>query len=146
MHDGLVIWKTQNRVFHIAFGSRRWKWCGNANQLTVFRRCVVKNVIAEDTELCTRGVIGRRVGFKFPFLKKSFGSSPNGCTRDESIALCMFMLRGRGVIGSMTVSKTVGYGSRPYVRVKSDHLHFSKLTYQKLLEKCSCVVAESVDA
>ena len=61
------------------------KWCGNANQLTVFRRCVVKDVIAEDTELCTRGVIGRRVGFKFPFLKKSFGSSPNGCmqNRDE---------------------------------------------------------------
>lgn len=51
MHDGLVIWKTQNRVFHIAFGSRRWKWSGNANQLTVFRRCVVKDVIAEDAEL-----------------------------------------------------------------------------------------------
>ena len=92
-----VVWKTQDRVFHIAFGSRRWKWSGNANQLTVFRRCVVKNVIAEDTELCTRGVIGRRVGFKFPFLKKSFGSSPNGCTRDESIALCMFLLRERSV-------------------------------------------------
>ena len=33
-----VVWKTQDRVFHIAFGSRRWKWSGNANQLTVFRR------------------------------------------------------------------------------------------------------------
>ena len=97
MHNELVIWKMQDRVFHITFGTRLiLKWVngsgvGNANQLTVFRRCVVKNAMLEDTELCTRGVIGRRVGFKPPFLKKSFGSSPKGCTRDESIALCMFL-------------------------------------------------------
>ena len=46
----------------------------------------------------------------------------------------MFLLRGRGVIGSMTVSKTASLCSNHNVRVKSDHLHFSKLTYQKLLE------------
>ena len=59
-----VVWKTQDRVFHIAFGSRRWKWSGNANQLTVFRRCVVKDVIAEDAELCSRSPTGRGVRLK----------------------------------------------------------------------------------
>ena len=38
---------------------------------------------------------------------------------------------------STAVSKTAGLGSNPNGRVKSDHLHFSKLTYQKLLENAT---------
>lgn len=50
------------------------------------------------------------------------------------------------LMDSTAVSKTAGLCSNHNGRVKSDHLHFSKLTYQKLLEKCNCVVAEYVDA
>lgn len=38
---------------------------------------------------------------------------------------------------STVVSKTTSLGSNPNGRVKSDHLHFSKLTYQKLLENAT---------
>ena len=47
----------------------------------------------------------------------------------QPIILC-----GRSVNGSTAVSKTAGLCSNHNGRVKSDHLHFSKLTYQKLLE------------
>ena len=64
MCNVVVVWKTQDRVFHIAFGSRRWKWCGNANQPTVFRRCVVKNVMLKNMELCSRIPTGRGIRLK----------------------------------------------------------------------------------
>ena len=41
------------------------------------------------------------------------------------------------LMDSTAVSKTASLGSNPNVRVKSDHLHFSKLTYQKLLENAT---------
>ena len=41
-----------------------WKWCGNAIQLTVFRRCVVKNVMLKNMELCSRSPTGRGVRLK----------------------------------------------------------------------------------
>lgn len=38
---------------------------------------------------------------------------------------------------STVVSKTTRQGSNLWGHVKSDHLHFSKLTYQKLLENAT---------
>ena len=64
MCNGLIIQKMQDRVFQVAFESRRWKWSGNANQLTVFRCCVVKDVIAKDAELCSRIPTGRGARLK----------------------------------------------------------------------------------
>ena len=40
------------------------KWCGNANQLTVFRRYVEKNVMLRSMELCSRSPTGRGVRLK----------------------------------------------------------------------------------